>query len=145
MAFDDPLTGINEDKQSQKFFNRRVHMANERTFLAWIRTSIGIMAFGFVLEKFSLFTKQMALLMGQQNIAHISIPSHGYSAVLGISMVALGTVMGALSFVRYRKVQKQIDTEAWHSSYTLDAVLTFFVVMIGILLVTYLIYSHTRS
>ena len=31
------------------------HLANERTFLAWIRTSIGIMAFGFVVVKFSLF------------------------------------------------------------------------------------------
>lgn len=141
----DPSPGSNDEMQEQKYFNRRVHMANERTFLAWIRTSIGIMAFGFVLEKFALFTKQMTLLLGQQNIAHVAIPSHGYSAVLGISLVALGTVMGALSFVRYRKVQKQIDTETWHSSYILDAVLTFFVVLIGILLVAYLMYSHTRS
>ena len=42
--------------------NRRVHMANERTFLAWIRTAIGIMAFGFVVEKFSLFLKYLALI-----------------------------------------------------------------------------------
>lgn len=138
----DPLPGLDADKQ-QKFFNRRVHMANERTFLAWIRTSIGLMAFGFVLEKFALFTKQMALLLGQQNIAHIKIPAHGYSALLGISLVALGTVMGAVSFVKYRKVQKQIDTETWHSTHTLDAVLTFFVVVIGILLVIYLINSYT--
>jgi putative membrane protein len=144
MTNNDPSLDVDEDKQAQKFYNRRVHMANERTFLAWIRTSIGIMAFGFVLEKFALFTKQMALLMGQQHIAHVSIPSHGYSAILGISLVMLGTVMSAVSFIRYRKVQKQIDTETWHSSYTLDAVLTFFVVIIGILLVVYLVYSHTR-
>ncbi|MDO8281130.1 MAG: DUF202 domain-containing protein [Thermodesulfovibrionia bacterium] len=37
-----------EDKNAVKVLNRRVHMANERTFLAWIRTSISIMAFGFV-------------------------------------------------------------------------------------------------
>ena len=141
MINNEPLPGLDEEKQTQKFFNRRVHMANERTFLAWIRTSIGLMAFGFVLEKFALFTKQVALLMGQQNITNISIPSHGYSAVLGISLVALGTVMGAISFIRYRKVQKQIETETWHSSYTLDAVLTFFVIVIGILLVIYLINS----
>jgi len=35
-------------------------MANERTFLAWIRTSIGIMAFGFVVEKFAFFVRQMS-------------------------------------------------------------------------------------
>ena len=39
-------------------------MANERTFLAWIRTSIGIMAFGFVVEKFALFLKQVSYLLG---------------------------------------------------------------------------------
>lgn len=144
MTDNDLMPGLDEDKQPQRYYNRRVHMANERTFLAWIRTSIGIMAFGFVLEKFSLFTKQMALLMGQQNIAHVAIPSHGYSAVLGISLVALGTVMSAVSYIKYRKVQKQIDTETWHSSYMLDAVLTFFVVIIGIFLVIYLINSYTR-
>lgn len=143
MSISDPLPDLNKELEPQKFFNRRVHMANERTFLAWIRTSIGIMAFGFVLEKFALFTKQMTLLMGQQNIPGVSIPSHSYTAIIGISLVVLGTVMGAVSFIRYRKVQKQIDTETWHASYTLDAVLTFFVVVIGILLVIYLINSHT--
>jgi len=33
----------------------REHLANERTFLSWIRTSVGILALGFVMEKFSLF------------------------------------------------------------------------------------------
>ena len=40
------------------------HLANERTFLAWIRTSIAIMAFGFVVVKFALFVKQITLIMG---------------------------------------------------------------------------------
>lgn len=145
MTPSDPLPDSNDEAQPQKYFNRRVHMANERTFLAWIRTAIGIMAFGFVLEKFALFTQQMALLMGQQNISNVFIPSHAYSSVIGISLVALGTVMGAISFIRFRKVQKQIDTETWHSSYTLDAVLTFFVVVIGIMLVIYLINSHAST
>lgn len=35
--------------------NTRDHLANERTLLAWVRTSIGIMAFGFVVFEFSLF------------------------------------------------------------------------------------------
>jgi uncharacterized membrane protein YidH (DUF202 family) len=38
------MPDIIEDKKSERVLNRRVHMANERTFLAWIRTSIGIMA-----------------------------------------------------------------------------------------------------
>lgn len=54
-----------ENQTSGKSSNARDHMANERTFLAWIRTSIGIMAFGFVVEKFALFIKQITLLLGE--------------------------------------------------------------------------------
>ena len=43
---------LSEEGKQARVKNRRVHMANERTFLAWIRTCIGIMAFGFVIEKF---------------------------------------------------------------------------------------------
>ncbi len=56
---------LREDHESMCGPNRRVHMANERTFLAWVRTSIAIMAFGFVVEKFSLFVKQMGYLPGE--------------------------------------------------------------------------------
>lgn len=130
----------NELNPPEKLLNRRVHMANERTFLAWIRTSIGMMAFGFVLEKFALFTKQMAFILGQQPAAETAVPSHGYSATLGIVLVGLGTAMAALAFVRYKKVQKQIDTDTWKNSSTLDALLAFAVFAIGIMLVIYLIY-----
>jgi putative membrane protein len=39
------------------------HLANERTFLAWIRTSVAIMGFGFVVVKFALFIKQIPLVL----------------------------------------------------------------------------------
>ena len=48
-----------EDKEISRGLNRLVHMANERTFLAWIRTSIGIMAFGFVVGKFTFFIRKI--------------------------------------------------------------------------------------
>ena len=79
-------------------------MANERTFLAWIRTSIGIMAFGFVVEKFALFIKQISIVLGKSNIEKALPPSHGYSAIVGIFLVGLGSLMGLLAFVRYKKV-----------------------------------------
>jgi putative membrane protein len=36
------------------------HAANERTFLAWVRTAIAVMAFGFIVEKFDLFLEVAA-------------------------------------------------------------------------------------
>jgi putative membrane protein len=126
-----------EDKQSPKVRNRRVHMANERTFLAWIRTSIGIMAFGFVVERFSIFVKQVSYFLGKE----VSLPSRGYSAALGISLVAIGALIGVLSFIRYTKVERQINEDTYQSSVILDIMLALAVLVIGIFLVIYLIHS----
>lgn len=126
-----------EDKQSPKVRNRRVHMANERTFLAWIRTSVGIMAFGFVVERFSIFVKQVSYFLGKE----VSLPSRGSSAALGISLVALGALMGVLAFIRYKKVERQIDEDTYQPSIILDIMLALAVLVIGIFLVAYLIFS----
>jgi len=135
------MSEIIEDKKSAGVRNRRVHMANERTFLAWIRTSIGIMAFGFVVEKFALFIKQMSIVLGKSNIEKALPPSHGYSAIVGIFLVGLGTLMGLLAFVRYRKVKRQIDEDTYQPSSILDILLTISVLAVGIFLVMYLIHS----
>ena len=134
--------GTPNDREPEKLLNRRVHMANERTFLAWIRTSIGIMAFGFVVQKFALFTKQMSLIMGGPVTDESLLPDHGYSALMGIFLVALGALMSALAFVKYLKVKKQIDEDTWHHSSTLNALLTFAILTVGILLVIYLISTN---
>lgn len=132
---------IIEDKESARVRNRRVHMANERTFLAWIRTSIGIMAFGFVVEKFALFIKQMSLVLVKDNIGNALPPSHGYSSIVGIFLVGLGTLLVLLAFVRYKKVERQIDSDTFQPSSILDILLTVLVLAVGIFLVTYLIHS----
>jgi uncharacterized membrane protein YidH (DUF202 family) len=129
---------MNEEKKQGDI---RDHLANERTFLAWIRTSIGIMAFGFVVEKFALFIKQMSLILGKANIEIASPASHGYSAIVGIFLVGFGTLLDLLAFVRYKKVERQIEGDTYQSSSVLDILLTISVLAIGIFLVIYLIHS----
>lgn len=128
---------IKEEDQPSRIRNRRVHMANERTFLAWIRTSIAIMAFGFVVEKFSLFVKQMAYYLGKE----ASPPPQGYSSMIGIVLVGLGVVMGVLAFVRYKKVEQEIDDDTYKPSALLSVLLFLSVLAIGVFLVLYLIHS----
>lgn len=126
-----------EDKNVPRVRNRRVHMANERTFLSWIRTSIAIMAFGFVVERFAIFTKQISFLAGKEAVA----PSRGYSTVFGIVLVALGALMGILAFIRYKNVEKQIDEDTYRPSLILDVLLTISIIAICIFLVIYLMHS----
>jgi putative membrane protein len=63
------------------------HAANERTFLAWVRTAIAMMAFGFVIERFDLFLRYAAPLTAQQKIA-----PHGgaYANAAGLAFIVLG-------------------------------------------------------
>jgi uncharacterized membrane protein YidH (DUF202 family) len=138
-----------EDNGPARVRNRRVHFANERTFLAWIRTSIGIMAFGFVVEKFALFLKQAAYYLGaagmRGEVPHqggaAGPPSPGYSSILGIALVALGAIMAFLAFIRYKKVERQIDEDVYRPSVILDSLLTMSVLVIGIFLLIYLLHS----
>jgi len=99
------------------------------------------MAFGFVVEKFALFIKQMSFILGKANIEIASPASHGYSAIVGIFLVGFGTLLGLLAFVRYKKVERQIEGDTYQSSSVLDILLTISVLAIGIFLVIYLIHS----
>ncbi|MGE5892863.1 MAG: YidH family protein [bacterium] len=129
---------------AQKVRHRRVHMANERTFLAWIRTSIAIMAFGFVVERFAIFIKQVSLLLGRA-AGHEPVagpmPAHGYSTFFGIILVGLGALMGVLAFIRFKRVEQQIDEDSYRPSRILDVLLVLSILAIGIFLTIYLIHS----
>jgi uncharacterized membrane protein YidH (DUF202 family) len=121
--------------------DRRVHMANERTFLAWVRTSIGIMAFGFVVEKFALFMKRLPFLLGETKGSLPSPSSPGYSTIFGIVLVAMGAIMGLLAFVRYKRVEREINEDTYQPSTLLDILVTIGILTIAIFLIFYMIHS----
>jgi putative membrane protein len=75
----------------------RVYLAAERTILAWLRTGIAVMAFGFVVARFGLFLS----LLRAQGGAEVG---HGVSPYLGAALVGFGVVAtagGALQYQRF--------------------------------------------
>jgi uncharacterized membrane protein YidH (DUF202 family) len=132
---------ITKNKPSVKVRSPNDHMANERTFLAWIRTSIGLMAFGFVVEKFAFFLKKIPLFLGKSIVEEPVASSLGYSSIFGIALVAFGTFMGVLAFVRYKKVEKEIDEDTYRPSLLLDILLTSLIVAMGTFFVIYMVYN----
>lgn len=84
--------------------------------------------------------KQMSIILGNSS-GEDSIPSHGYSAMIGIFLVGMGTLLVLFAFVRYRKVERQIDSGTFQPTLFLDILLTILVLAVGIFLVTYLFYS----
>jgi putative membrane protein len=73
----------------------RVYFAAERTLLAWVRTGITVMAFGFVVARFGLFLRYVAHDPG-------AIPAHAWSPILGAGMVWLGVIATIGGAVQYQ-------------------------------------------
>jgi putative membrane protein len=81
----------------------RDHAANERTLLAWIRTGIAFMAFGFAIARFGLFLREVARV-GQARVAHET-----GSSWFGVVLVVLGLVTNAAATVRYARTRNAIE------------------------------------
>ena len=124
-------------QDSKKNDNAGDHLANERTYLAWIRTSIGIMAFGFVVVKFSLFIKQLSLIVGKKDI----LPQKGYSSIAGIILVLVGALTALLSYLRYKRTEKQLREGGYRNSSLLIKLLTSFILVVSLFLIGYLVVS----
>jgi putative membrane protein len=90
------------DKMIRNFSD---HSANERTFLAWVRTSIAVMAFGFLVEKFDLFLQLAAA--GRT----LSLPDQKFGNIAGLAFIVLGAAMVGIAAARFVITAKNIDRE----------------------------------
>jgi putative membrane protein len=116
------------------------HAANERTFLAWVRTAIAIMAFGFLVEKFDLFLQIASRSVGAR------APSPGgqiLGNIAGLLLIALGGVTMVLAIVRFRKTSLDIDSTQKRpgTGERMDVALAGLLVALGAALFVYLSYT----
>jgi inner membrane protein YidH len=116
------------------------HAANERTFLAWVRTAIAIMAFGFVVEKFDLFLRIAGKSLGLQT----ALSGHQYLGdIAGLALIVLGGGVMVFAASRFRKTAADIDAQdlrrrpGGRADFTLVAALT----LLGAVLFVYLVYT----
>lgn len=112
------------------------HAANERTFLAWVRTAIAVMGFGFLIERFDLFLASIA------STASSRIPIHGFKFAneTGLAFILLGVAMIFIAAIRFFRIAKEIDNdEAVPSSGSLfDLALAALLILLGLSLFLYL-------
>lgn len=120
------------------------HAANERTFLAWVRTALAVMAFGFLVEKFDLFLE----------VAFSSLAKHPFSTgsrvvgdVAGLLLILLGGIMMIVSAIRYREVRRNIESsDIWRQGAgKTDLLLVGLLVLLGSTLFAYLLYTVVKS
>jgi len=116
------------------------HAANERTFLAWVRTAIAVMAFGFLVERFDLF-----LEIAGQTLARRALSPTGQIVgnTAGLILIGLGAGLMGLAIVRFRMTSIEIDRPETvpGPGERADVVLASLLTVLGCALFVYLSYT----
>ncbi|BAZ15691.1 hypothetical protein NIES4071_75630 [Calothrix sp. NIES-4071] len=120
----------------------REYQANERTFLAWVRTSIAFIGFGFAIARFGLFLRQLdAATTERAPIPHPVFNSEN----LGISLVVLGIVTIVFAVWRYDQIYQQIQREDYQPNRIMVWVLAVVIGILGSFTIPLLILRDTAN
>ena len=86
----------------------RVYFAAERTFLAWIRTGLGLMGVGFAVSRFGLFLRQFSTTQGQAPTGPTA-----HSVVAGVALVVLGVIVNLSAVLRHFQLIHELSSGTW--------------------------------
>ncbi|MHB9112559.1 MAG: YidH family protein [Thermoleophilia bacterium] len=121
-----------------RFTRLTTQLANERTFLAWIRTGIALLAFGFVVEKAGSFLEAIS--------PDISAKQHNfvrYSGVAGIVLMLSGAFIIAISTWRFWVIDRSIRRGECETSVVLDIVVAVGITVIVLVFIAFLIFQSS--
>ncbi|BAT51662.1 hypothetical protein NOS3756_05890 [Nostoc sp. NIES-3756] len=123
-----------------KIDRQREHQANERTFLAWLRTSISLIGFGFAIARFGLFLRQLDTTITQRET---TVNPMFNSENLGIILVLCGILAIALAAWRYNQVFWQIERGDYQPNRLAVWIITGVVMLLGGLSLPILLIRNT--
>lgn len=115
----------------------RTYFAAERTHLAYIRTALALMGFGFVVARFGLFLREIASVRGS-----VPIPRTGLSLLIGTALVLIGVAVNVLAAIRQIQFTRSlpetsIPQPAWFG--VVGIALALVLAVIGLAMAVYLI------
>jgi len=117
----------------------RIYLAAERTFLAWIRTGLGLMGVGFAVSRFGLFLRELSA-----SASHLPAHTTGLSVWSGVSLVGLGVIVNVSAVIRHFQLVRNLNSGMWKAGrVSTDAVVLGLVLAaIGIGMAVYLLLVH---
>lgn len=117
------------------------HAANERTFLAWVRTGIAVIAFGFVIEKFNVFmlTIANAAIGDTGHRAELARLSGHFGRYDGLALIFGGVALVVLATTRFVRTTRLLDDTKMHDASSIRTELLLSAVLV-LLVASYSVY-----
>ncbi len=112
----------------------RDHLANERTFLAWLRTGIATIIFGFAIGRFSIALREYMKVQGYKST------TPGFSTWLGILSAVGGVLLILAGLRRYSTTRKQLDSNTFEPAGFVIDLVSYLLALFGLVLAGYLAY-----
>jgi len=112
----------------------RDHLANERTFLAWLRTGVALVVFGFAIGRFAIAIRQFMHLEGRE------MKSAAPSAWFGAIAILAGVAVSFVGLHRYRRTRAQLDAGHFEPAGSVIDLVGILVALFGLALAAYLVY-----
>ena len=112
----------------------RDHLANERTFLAWVRTGVATIIFGFAIGRFSIALREFMKLQGYKSA------TPGFTTWLGIISASGGVLLILAGLGRYRKTKMQLDLNTFEPAGFVVDLVSYLLAIFGLVLAGYLAY-----
>jgi putative membrane protein len=128
-----------KDSQSPNGGNRdlaRDHLANERTFLAWVRTGVAGVVFGFAIGRFAIAVRQWMAIQGKGH----AMPSTGVSVWFGTAAIIGGVLVCLTGLLRYRRTREQIESGNFQAAGSVVDLVGIVTALFGLALAAYLVY-----
>ena len=116
------------------------YLAAERTFLAWVRTSISLITLGFVVAKFSLWVREFAA----RSDSKMQIHTTGMSLPMGEMMMVFGAILVVLAAWHYHVVNQAILRGEVRMNRGLVLTVTIAVVVLAVLMIVYMLLAATK-
>lgn len=129
-----------DDEEEDGSERLQQYLANQRTFLSWVRTSIALIGLGFAIERFSIFLQQFRLIADPHTTGNAaSGTTHEYSALVGIGMIFVGTFLIIYALKNYLDSNKTIASGRYMPKNAIVYTASATIIGLGTIMIIFLI------